>query len=212
MESYTEAVEKSRQNKINLHQSCTLTSSKALESSKDIVKMLAYFPTECFPQRNAINPHHEGLVRIHCNIRHWALFFEQVTQTRFETCFIIGKRYEDILKTFVTPELQQCNRLQDTIFMQNVVPPHIHRSVKQVLRQTPTIRPPRSSHLTPCDIWLWGFIKDQVYREQPATLSHLKDIIIRHIRGINEDLLRSAVEHTVFRMEMVEENHVTHIE
>ncbi|GBM90703.1 hypothetical protein AVEN_154643-1 [Araneus ventricosus] len=91
---------------------------------------------------------------------------------------------------------------------------HIYRSVKQVLRQTftdervispdfPTAWPPRSPDLTPCDFWLWGFIRDQIYGEHPPALSHLKDSIIRHIRGINEDLLRSSVEHTVLRMERV---------
>ncbi|GBN08926.1 hypothetical protein AVEN_112595-1 [Araneus ventricosus] len=96
--------------------------------------------------------------------------------------------------------------------MQDGAPSHIHRTVKQVLRQTftdervisrgfPTAWPPRSPDLSPCHFWLWGFIKDQVYREQPAILSHLKDSIIRHVRGINADLLRSAVEHTVLRME-----------
>ncbi|GBM98639.1 hypothetical protein AVEN_236803-1 [Araneus ventricosus] len=106
--------------------------------------------------------------------------------------------------------------------MHDGAPAHIHRSVKQVLRKTftdervisrdfPTSWPPHSPDLTPCVFWLWGFIKDQVYRKQPGTLSHLKDSIIRHVRGINEDLLRSAVEHTVLRMERVVENHGTHI-
>ncbi|GBO02562.1 hypothetical protein AVEN_37061-1 [Araneus ventricosus] len=76
--------------------------------------------------------------------------------------------------------------------MQNGAPPHVHRSVKQVLRQSftnervispgfPTAWPPRSPDLTPCDFWLWGFIKDQVYRKQPATVFHLKGSVIRHI-------------------------------
>ncbi|GBM43708.1 hypothetical protein AVEN_60513-1 [Araneus ventricosus] len=102
--------------------------------------------------------------------------FGEVTETGFKTCSVIGKRYQDILKTFVTLELQQRNRLQDTIFMQNGAPPHIHRSVKQVSPQTftnervisrgfPTAWPPRWPDLTPCDFWLWGFVKDQVYRE-----------------------------------------------
>ncbi|GBM31391.1 hypothetical protein AVEN_99608-1 [Araneus ventricosus] len=79
-------------------------------------------------------------------------------------------------KTFVIPELQQRNRLQDTIFMQEGTPPQIHSRVKQVLRQTsaheslicrgfPTAWPPGSPDLTPCDFWLCGFMKDQVYRE-----------------------------------------------
>ncbi|GBM45099.1 hypothetical protein AVEN_151077-1, partial [Araneus ventricosus] len=95
--------------------------------------------------------------------------------------------------------------------------------VKQVLRQTftdervisrdfPTAWPPRSPDLSPCDFWLLGFIKDQIYRKQPAALSHMEDSIIRHVRGFKEDLLRSAVEHTVLRMETVVENHRTHIE
>ncbi|GBM98338.1 hypothetical protein AVEN_222984-1 [Araneus ventricosus] len=52
-------------------------------------------------------------------------------------------------------------------------------------------------------------LKDQAYREQPATLSHFKDSIIRHVLGINEDLLRSAVENNVLRMERVVEKHGT---
>ncbi|GBL85826.1 hypothetical protein AVEN_63159-1 [Araneus ventricosus] len=96
--------------------------------------------------------------------------------------------------------------------MQNGAPLHIQVlnkcSIKQVLRQTftderviscgfPRAWPLRSPERTSCDFWLWAFIKDQVYREQPATLSHLKDSIIRHVDIINGDLLRSAVEYTV---------------
>lgn len=150
-------------------------------------------------------------------------FFEEVTRRGFETCSVTGRRYQDMLTTFVIPELQQHGRLQDTIFMQDGAPPHILRGVQQVLRATftdarvisrcfPTAWPPRSPDLTPCDFWLWGFLKDQVYREHPATMAHLKDAIIRHVRGISVDLLRSAVEHTAIRMERVVENHGTHIE
>ncbi|GBM33650.1 hypothetical protein AVEN_77569-1 [Araneus ventricosus] len=127
-----------------------------------------------------------------------------------------------MLKIFVIPELQQRNRLQDTIFMQDSAPSYIHRSVKQVLLQIftderviirgfPTAWPPRSPDLNPCDFWLWGFIKDQVYREKPATLLHPNDSIIRHVRGIIEDLLRSSVGNTVLRMERVMENNGTYI-
>lgn len=150
-------------------------------------------------------------------------FFEEVTPTGFKTCSVNGQRYRDMLTTFVIPELQQRHRVQETIFMQDGAPPHIHRGVQQVLRQTftdarvisrcfPTSWPPRSPDLTPCDFWLWGFLKDQVYREKPATLSHLKDCIRRHVRGLHADLLRSAVEHTVLRLDRVVQSHGEHIE
>ncbi|GBO28455.1 hypothetical protein AVEN_242532-1 [Araneus ventricosus] len=117
-----------------------------------------------------------------------------------------------MLKTFVIPELQQCNRSHDAIFMQDSAPPHIHRSVtfrdeRVISHGFPTVSLPRSPYLTLCDYWLWGFIKDQVYQEQHAALSHLKYSIIRHARGITEELLRSAVER-VLRMKRVG----THIE
>ena len=42
---------------------------------------------------------------------------------------------------------------------------------------------------------------DQVYQDHPATLAHLKGAIIRNVRGIIVNLLRSAVEHTCFTNE-----------
>ncbi|GBN71969.1 hypothetical protein AVEN_176326-1 [Araneus ventricosus] len=89
-----------------------------------------------------------------------------VTRTGFETCSFIEKRYQDMLKTFVIPELQKRNRLPDTIIMQNGATFHIHQSVKQVLRQTfihervisrgfSTAWSQRSPDLTPCDFWFW---------------------------------------------------------
>ena len=37
--------------------------------------------------------------------------------------------------------------------------------------------PPRSPDLTPCDFFLWGFIKSKVYSEQSATIEELKEKI-----------------------------------
>ncbi|GBO25372.1 hypothetical protein AVEN_21654-1 [Araneus ventricosus] len=79
--------------------------------------------------------------------------------------------------------MQQPNRLQYTVFIKNSAPPHIHRSVKQVLRQTftdkmvisrgyPTVWLPRSPDSTPFNFWIWGFIKYQVYQEEPTKLKH----------------------------------------
>ena len=37
--------------------------------------------------------------------------------------------------------------------------------------------PPRSPDLTPCDIFLWGHIKNQVYSSPPVTLEILRERI-----------------------------------
>ncbi|GBM46206.1 hypothetical protein AVEN_270216-1 [Araneus ventricosus] len=70
------------------------------------------------------------------------------------------------------------------IFMQDDAPRHIDRRVKKLLRQHfidapvisrnfPTAWPPRSPEITPCDFWLWSFLKNNIYRKRPASLPDL---------------------------------------
>ncbi|GFV28520.1 uncharacterized protein TNCV_3984711 [Trichonephila clavipes] len=99
-----------------------------------------------------------------------------------------------MLQTYVIPTHQQRGCLQETIFMHNGAPPHITISVQQLLKQAftdarvqsfPTAWPLRSQDLTPCDIWLWDFLKDNVYRERLTTELDLKKSIRRHIYNIH---------------------------
>jgi hypothetical protein len=58
-------------------------------------------------------------------------------------------------------------------------PPHYHRIVRAYLDDTLPDRwigrrgaiecPPRSPDFTPLDLYLWGTLKDEVYRQKPAT-------------------------------------------
>ncbi|UYV75217.1 hypothetical protein LAZ67_12002945 [Cordylochernes scorpioides] len=67
------------------------------------------------------------------------------------------------------------------------------RGAKQLLKDTSSENrvisrhfiyqwPPRSPDLTPCDFWLWGYIKSCVYRCRPTTLAMLKASIRWHIQ------------------------------
>ena len=42
--------------------------------------------------------------------------------------------------------------------------------------------PPRSPDLSPCDFFLWGFIKSKVYKENSATIKSLKGKIIAAVQ------------------------------
>ncbi|GBM10614.1 hypothetical protein AVEN_21933-1 [Araneus ventricosus] len=122
-----------------------------------------------------------------------------------------------MLRDLVIPQLQQHRCLQDIIFVHDGVPHHIDRRVKQLLRQhftdTRVIRShfptawPRSPDIIPCDFWLWGFLKDNIYRKRPASLPDLKDSIRRHVLDI-----LSAVENMVLRLEHIVEHEGEHIE
>ncbi|GBM35926.1 hypothetical protein AVEN_244990-1 [Araneus ventricosus] len=104
----------------------------------------------------------------------------------------------------VIPQLQQRGCLQDIFFTQDGATPHIDRRVKLLLRQHftdarvisrhfPTAWPSRSPDITACDFWLWGFLKDNIYRESSASLPDLKNSIRCYVLVISADSLRSAV-------------------
>jgi len=53
--------------------------------------------------------------------------------------------------------------------------------------------PPRSPDATPCDVFLWGYVKDQVYVPPlPATIPELKVRIRTAIETITADMLQTV--------------------
>ncbi|GFS63823.1 uncharacterized protein TNCV_1128401 [Trichonephila clavipes] len=63
----------------------------------------------------------------------------------------------------------------------------------------------RSLDLTPCDLRLWGFLRSLVYLGGVATFNDLNSIML-YVRSLATDQLRSAVEHTVHRLEILHVN------
>ena len=58
----------------------------------------------------------------------------------------------------------------------------------------------RTCDLTPCDFFLWGNVKSQVYADNPTTIEQLKTIIERVIREITPNLCERVMENWVDRM------------
>ena len=118
-----------------------------------------------------------------------------------------GERYHDMVKDFIMPEINQMNK--DVIFMQDGAPPHYANIVRNLLnnafpgrwigRRGPYDWPARSPDLTPCDFFLWGWAKDQVYRREPRTIDELEDVIHDVISNVPVEFLRKAVTEEVPR-------------
>ncbi|GBL77016.1 hypothetical protein AVEN_12670-1 [Araneus ventricosus] len=62
---------------------------------------------------------------------------------------------------------------------------------------------PFSPDQTSCDFFLWGYLKSKVYLGGVRTLTTLKDNILRTVLSIPDDMLLSAVEDVVYRMQCV---------
>ena len=60
--------------------------------------------------------------------------------------------------------------------------------------------PPYSPHLNPCDFFLWGFLKDRVYRGGPETLEQLKIAIENEINNISQVVINKVIHNFVARL------------
>ena len=109
-----------------------------------------------------------------------------------------------MLQNFTIPQLQQRGCLDSTILMQDGAPPYIGLTVLPVLLQNfsnrmirnayPTAWAPKSFDRNPCNFYLWGFLKCVVYQGHISDIATLKDQITLHVRQMNSDMLRAAVE------------------
>jgi hypothetical protein len=120
--------------------------------------------------------------------------------------------YRELLTTQLLPDLQRYNvQLEDVWFMQDGAPAHRANQTLNLLRDVfgdnlislgaEVEWPPRSPDLTPCDYFLWGFLKQMVYKRRFETLEELKAEITRCAEFITPEMLeatftRSLIERT----------------
>ena len=110
-----------------------------------------------------------------------------------------SEHYLVVLKKFKAALRRRRLQLQDQWFMQDGTTAHTARNSRQWLAESFGDRvislktdfpwSPHSPDLNPCDFFLWGYLKDRVYSESPATVLELKNSIIHHV-----DQLRNNVE------------------
>jgi len=69
--------------------------------------------------------------------------------------------------------------------------------------------PPRSPDATPCDFFLWGYVKDQVYVPPlPASIPELKVRIRTAIETITADVLKQFGTNSIIMLMFVESQRV----
>ena len=61
--------------------------------------------------------------------------------------------------------------------------------------------PPRSPDLSPCDFFLWGYLKSKVYLGKPRTIDELKEAIRREILTIPISMLEDVMENFQNRLQ-----------
>ena len=113
-----------------------------------------------------------------------------------------GDRYREMITGFLWPELKNID-LEDMWFQQDGATSHFAKKTIELLKEKFNDRiisrnsgvnwPPRSCDLTPLDYFLWGYLKSQVYRNNPQSIHDLKDGIIRMIGEIKPELCQHVI-------------------
>ena len=98
---------------------------------------------------------------------------------------VTGQVYLDMLRTSILPAIHTVFGNDRFYFQQDGAPPHFHLDVRDYLdenfpgqwigRRGALDFPPRSPDLTPLYYYLWGTLKDVVYRKKLATLAVLRE-------------------------------------
>ena len=107
-------------------------------------------------------------------------------------------RYVNMLEEFFLPRIDELD-LGDIWFQQDGATAHTSRASMAVLREhfperLISIRgdlewPARSPDLSPCDFYLWGYLKSRVYVNRLRSLQDLKANIREEIANIPADTL-----------------------
>ena len=131
---------------------------------------------------------------------------------------VTAEIYLDMLQTFFWPRVQD----QDCYFQHDGAPPHYGRYVRQWLdenfprkwigRRGPIEWPARSPDLTPPDFFLWGLMKDLVYREKPRTIQELKAQITAKFEEIDIELCRRVCRSVPARLQLCIDHEGGHFE
>ena len=131
------------------------------------------------------------------------LFHDQVIGPYFfEEDTIYQQNFLDMLIHFALPQLQLRPRQRNMIFQLDGAPAHWGLQVRGFLnthfpqrwigRDGPTPWPPRSPDLTPCDFFLWRFIKTRVFRSPVHDICELRDRITEAFAEVTNDMLTNT--------------------
>ncbi|KAK8402566.1 hypothetical protein O3P69_000747 [Scylla paramamosain] len=126
-----------------------------------------------------------------------------------------SQRYPAMLEDFFEPKLEELSEetnLGDIWFQQDGATAHTAQVAMVKLRQMFPARlvsrrgdvewPPGSPDLSICDFFLWGYLKEKVFRGRPNNLEELKMRIREEIAVIPLEMCRRAAENFRHRLQL----------
>lgn len=140
-----------------------------------------------------------------------------------------SENYLELLRKKFVPKLRQMDILKNSWFMQDGARPHTAVVVLNYLKRIFNDRvisnrypevcdmglewSPYSPDLNPCDYFLWGYLKDRVYENNPTNIDELEAAIQQEISRIPQVMIDRAINDLPKRLELllhIQGGHVEH--
>lgn len=173
------------------------------------------------PHQYEETPLHPEKVTVWCAIHAGGVigpyFFENAQGQRVT---VNGVRYRAMLNDYFFP-IVVANNLEEFWFQQDGATCHTANETIALLqgqfgdnvisRNGPVNYPPRSCDLTPCDFFLWGYVKSKVYANHPITIADLKTNIRTVIREIPAAMCENVMVNWTERMRYCQQSRGAHL-
>ena len=119
-------------------------------------------------------------------------------------------RCVEMLQNFFSPQLACLPVNENMLFQQDGAKSHTARMSmnavnalfpNRVVSRNGDIPWPHSPDLTPCDYFLWGYLKTKVFETKPRTIADLKQRIQDEVAAIPVEMLREVMNSFRSRLE-----------
>ena len=152
-------------------------------------------------------PLHSPKVTVWCAVAEFGVWGPYFFEEDGQTVTVNADRYCHMIETFLRPKINQFvldHEEEEVWFQQDGATAHTARRSMEMLRELFPGRlvssrgdiswPPRSPDLSPCDFFLWGYLKAEVYKHRPRTLQELKDVIRQEVAAIPREVTRRTMD------------------
>lgn len=129
-----------------------------------------------------------------------------------------------MLENYAFPQFEQIEQESNLkiVFQQDGAPPHFALRVRERLNEKfpgqwigrggPILWPPRSPDLSPLDFFLWGYVKDTVYKTPVKDIQELKTRITAAIDSVTHDMLANVWRGVSDRLDLCRARNGGHVE
>lgn len=165
-------------------------------------------------------PLHSDRVTVWCAVSRIGIIGPYFFEEGNRAVTVNSERYVSMLQNFFAPALEQLG-LQNVWFQQDGATAHTARPSMLVLREMFPARlisqrgdipwPARSPDLSPCDFFLWGYLKAEVYKHRPRNLQTLKEAIRTEIHRIPAEMLVRVMRNFRDRLQQCVDNEGQHL-